>query len=182
MLLVSSFFWILDTTILNGYLVGRQLHRSDYLKHKEFRANLWGSLFSYSEEVFSHRKLAKFHPSLSQPPLYIFEIETPISTEPVLPTRSKSKADLGKVVQVERVTKIQEYKWKALDKQVYCYHCRAIYSATKKWKFGDEIYVNSIQRKRAGQIQWACNVCDIALCTSGTCWADIHYHSSKLSS
>ena len=32
-----------------------------------------------------------------------------------------------------------------------------------KQKFGDKIYINGMQRKRADQIQWACNVCDIAL-------------------
>jgi len=175
------FFWILDTVILNAYLVGRQLHGNDYLEHKEFRANLWDRLFSYSEQVFSNRKLAKFHPSPSQPPLHIFAIESAINTESVLPTKSTSQADSEKAVQVEKTTKIQEHKWKALEKRVYCYHCRAIYSATKKRKFGEEIYINGMQRKRAGQTQWACNVCDVALCTSGTCWADFHYHSSRLS-
>jgi hypothetical protein len=44
-----------------------------------------------------------------------------------------------------------EHKWKMLGKLVYCYNCRAVYSATRKRKFGDEISINGVQRKRAGQ-------------------------------
>ena len=63
-----------------------------------------------------------------------------------------------------------------LGKRVYC---RVIYSASRKRKFGDEICINGIQRKRAGQTLWGCNICDVALCTSGDCWVD--YHRRKYS-
>ena len=69
---------------------------------------------------------------------------------------------------------ILEHKWKALGKRVYCYNCMAIYSATKKRKFGDEIPINGVQRKRARQTQWGCNICDVALYTSSDCWTDYH--------
>jgi len=56
------FFWMLDTAILNAYLVGQQLYgKKDYMEHKEFRASLWGSLFSYLASVFLEKKLSKFY-------------------------------------------------------------------------------------------------------------------------
>jgi hypothetical protein len=55
------FFWMLDTAILNAYLVGKQLHgKEDYMEHKEFRASLWNTLFSNSAKVFSEKKLYHF--------------------------------------------------------------------------------------------------------------------------
>jgi hypothetical protein len=41
-----------------------------------------------------------------------------------------------------------------LGKRVYYYNCNAVYSATRKRKFGDEISINGIQRKRARQTLW----------------------------
>jgi hypothetical protein len=35
------FFWILDTAILNVYLVGKKLHNDNYMSYKEFRVSLW---------------------------------------------------------------------------------------------------------------------------------------------
>jgi len=56
------FFWMLDTAILNAYLIGQQLYsKKDYMEHKEFRASLWGSLFSYLASVFLEKKLSKFY-------------------------------------------------------------------------------------------------------------------------
>jgi len=82
--------------------------------------------------------------------LYIFRTESSINIE--------SSLFLKQVEQAEQAAKkeeieILEYKWKALKNRVYCYNCRVIYSATKKRKFGDEISINGVQRKRAGQTQ-----------------------------
>ena len=151
------FFWMLDTAILNAYLVGRQLHGNHYMQHKEFRENLWNTLFSYSAHVFSERKLAKFY--------------TPTTTQYTFTPESSIKIQSH---QENKEIETLEHKWKALEKQTRCYNCRAIFSATKKRKFGDEIPINGVQRKLAGKTQWACNICDVALCTSGDCWADYH--------
>jgi hypothetical protein len=153
------FFWIVDTAILNAYLMGRQLHGNEYMEHKEFRVSLWSSLFSYSTQVILGRKLPKFYsPESSQ---YTLKPQSSINIQ------SKQEGGL-------------EHKWKALEKRVYCYNCRQVSLVTKKRKFGDEIPVNVVQRKRAGQTQWACSICDVPLCTSGDCWVD--YHHKKQSS
>jgi hypothetical protein len=159
------FFWMLDTAILNAYLIGQQLHGKNYMQHKEFRANLWSTLFSYSVQVSLERKLAKFYNLTTTPAPYVFKTDSSINVES--PYLKKEQ------------TKSIEHKWKMLGKRVYCYNCRAVYSATRKRKFGDEISINGIQRKRAGQTLWGCNICDVALCTSGDCWAD--YHRRKYS-
>jgi hypothetical protein len=138
------------------------------MEHKEFRATLWDSLFSYLVQVSSERKLAKFYnPSTTATTPYVFQTESPITIQVEQPE------------QIGQVEGVQEHKWKALGKRVYCYNCRAIYLATKKRKFGDEIPINSIPRKRAGQTQWGCNICDVALCTSGDCWADYHQRTQS---
>jgi hypothetical protein len=176
------FFWLLDTAILNAYLIGKQLYSDNYIQHKEFRMDLWTSLFSYSAQVSSKRKLTKFYPLITTPTLYTFKTESPINVDSshlmeeqieIPGVRILEKAEAIK--QVERV----EHKWKMLGKRVYCYNCRAIYSAKRKRKFGDEISINGVQRKRAGQTLWGCNICDVALCTSGDCW--VEYHRRKYS-
>jgi hypothetical protein len=55
------FFWILDTAILNAYLLGRQLYGDGYMAHKDFRAALWTSLFAYSKQVLTQRKVDQFY-------------------------------------------------------------------------------------------------------------------------
>ena len=132
------------------------------MQHKEFRAHLWSSLFNYSAYVSSERKLAKFYTPTTIPAPYASKTESSINAEPLHPTKE----------QVE----IQEHKWKMLGKRVYCYNCKAICSTSRKRKFGNEISINSIQRKRPGQTLWDCNICDIVLCTSGNC-----YHRRKYS-
>jgi hypothetical protein len=107
------------------------------MKHKEFRANLWTSLFSYSAQVSFEQKLPKFYPPTTTPIPYTFQTESLINIE------SYSSAN--------QQAEIIEHKWKILGKRVYCYNCRALYLATKKRKFGDKICINGIQRKRAGQ-------------------------------
>jgi hypothetical protein len=164
------FFWMVDTAILNAYLIGRQLNGNNYMKHKEFRANLWSSLFSYSAQVSSERKLPKFYPPITTPIPYVFQTESPVNIESLPPANQARQVEEAEIV---------EHKWKMLGKRVYCYNCRAVYSATRKRKFGDEICINGIQRKRAGQTLWGCNICDVALCTSGDCWVD--YHRRKYS-
>jgi hypothetical protein len=140
------FFWLLDIAILNAYLIGRQLHKDkdSYIEHKEFRVQLWSSLFSYSACVSSERKLAKFYTPTTMLTPYTFRAESSISVE------SSHRMEEQQV----------EHKWKMLGKRVYCYNCRAIYSATRKRNLGDEICINGVQRKRAGQTLWACNICD----------------------
>ena len=51
------FFWILDTAILNAYLVGKQLHGSSYMEHKDFREVLLTRMFEKSKEVLTQRKI-----------------------------------------------------------------------------------------------------------------------------
>ena len=98
----TLFFWIIDTAILNAYLIGRQLHGNNYMKHKEFRANLWTSLFSYSAQVSFERKLPKFYPPTTTPIPYTFQTKSLINIESHPSTNQ----------QVE----IVEHKWKILGK------------------------------------------------------------------
>ena len=138
------FFWILDTAILNAYLIGRQLYGKAYMDHKSFRLALWTSLFHYSQQVFSDRKLAEFHSN-----------------------RPKPREGL-------------EHRWVPLSKRTYCYCCRMVYSSTKKRKFGDEISINGVVRKRAAQTLWACDTCNVPICTESECWD--YYHRVALAS
>ena len=131
---------MIDIAILNAYLIGRQLYSNSYLQYKEFRVNLWSTLFSYLVQVSSDWKLAKFYPPTTTPTLYIFQTKSPIDIESPPPIKQA-----GQVEEAE----ILEHKWKALGKWVYCYNCRAIYLAIEKRKFGDEIPINGVQRKRA---------------------------------
>jgi hypothetical protein len=128
---------MLDTAILNTYLIGRQLYKDDCIQHKEFRAHLWSSLFSYSVYVSSEQKLAKFYISTTIPVLYVLNTESSINVEPLYSIKEQAE--------------ILEYKWKMLGEQVYCYNCKAIYSTSRKRKFGNKISINSIRTKRPGQ-------------------------------
>jgi hypothetical protein len=74
---------------------------------------------------------------------YIFKAEFPINVES--PYFIEERAEM-----LEQAG-ILEHKWKMLGKWVYCYNYRAVYSATRKCKFGDEISINSLQRKHARQ-------------------------------
>jgi len=133
---------MLDTAILNAYLVGKQLHsKEDYIEHKEFRASLWNTLFSNSAKVFSERKLSKFYaPSNMQ---FVFETETPIEVE------SQVESSIEPLKEQPRASML-EHMWMSLGKQTYCYNCRALSSATRKREFGDEI-INSTKRIRPKQ-------------------------------
>jgi len=86
------------------------------------------------------RKLPEFYPPTAPIP-YTFQTESSINIE--------------SHPSVNQQAEIVEHKWKMPGKRVYCYNCRAVYSATKKRKFGNEICINGIQRKRAGQTLWA---------------------------
>jgi hypothetical protein len=131
--------------------------------------------------VSSKRKLAKFYTPTAMPAPYAFKTKSPINVEsPYLMEEQAGTLEGVRILeQAREQAGIVEHKWKMLRKRVYCYNCRAVYSATKKRKFGDEISISGVQRKRAGQTLWGCNVCDVALCTSGDCWVD--YHRRKYS-
>lgn len=53
------FFWIIDTAILNSYLIGKSVNGSRFMSHKEFRVALWTRLFSYSKLVWVEARRAK---------------------------------------------------------------------------------------------------------------------------
>jgi hypothetical protein len=53
------FFWIIDTAILNSYLLGKSLYGAKFMHHKDFRVALWTALFSYSKLVWVEHRLAK---------------------------------------------------------------------------------------------------------------------------
>ena len=132
---------MLDIAILNAYLVGKQLRgEEDYMEHKEFRASLWNTLFSNSTKVFLERKLSKFYtPSNMQ---FIFETETPIEVESQVESQVESPVE---PLKEQPRASMLEHMWMSLGKQTYCYNCRALSSATRKRKFGDEI-INSTKR------------------------------------
>ena len=76
-------------------MIGRQLYGSSYMSHKSFRADLWKSLFSYSTQVSSERKFAKFYPPTSTTTTpYIFQAESFINIECSLPTNQVEQANL----------------------------------------------------------------------------------------
>jgi hypothetical protein len=131
--------------------------------------------------VSSKRKLAKFYTPTAMPAPYAFKTKSPINVESPYLMEEQAGTLEGVTIleQAREQAGIVEHKWKMLRKRVYCYNCRAVYSATKKRKFGEEISISGVQRKRAGQTLWGCNVCDVALCTSGDCWVD--YHRRKYS-
>jgi sulfite reductase alpha subunit-like flavoprotein len=153
---------MLNTTILNAYLVRKQLYsKEDYIEHKEFRASLWNALFSNSAKVFSERKLSKFY-TLSNMQ-FIFETKTPIEVE------SQVESSIQPLKEQPRaLASALEHMWMSLGKQTYCYNCRALSSATRKRKFGDEI-INSTKRIRPKQTSWGCSICKVALCTGNSC-------------
>jgi hypothetical protein len=153
------FFWILDTAILNAYLIGQKLHSDKYMSHKEFRVALWQKLFSYSIYVSTSSKLERFYPTNTILTPCVFSPQTPINIAPY--------------IQPPHIQGQQEHKWKMLGKRVYCYHCKAVNPTSRKHTFGSEISSNSRQ-KRPGQSSWGCNICDVALCTNGDCWENYH--------
>jgi hypothetical protein len=130
--------------------------------------DLWTSLFSYLTQVSSKRKLTKFYPPATTHTLYTFKTESPIivnSSHLMEEQTEMPGVRILELIEALKQAEIVEHKWKMLGKRVYCYNCRAVYSATRKRKFGDEISINGVQRKRAGQTLWGCNICNVALCT-----------------
>jgi hypothetical protein len=152
------FFWILDTAILNAYLIGKKLCSDDYMSHKEFRVALWQKLFSYSVYISTSERLEKFYPSNTPLIPCVFSSETSINIESNIQPSTEGQ--------------LREHKWKALGRRISCYYCRSVNSNSKgKRIFGSDIPLN---RQKPKQSLWGCSICDVALCTNGDCWENYH--------
>jgi hypothetical protein len=153
----SLFFWILDSAILNAYLLGKKLHGSSYIEYKDFREVLWSTMFKYSKNVYIQRKLdqsLRTHPQAHSQK----DLQAHLQTDSLADPQADPQADLQAV----------KHRLISSKKRARCINCQIVCSSRKR-KFGDEIPIN---RKGPRQTSFVCNICNVPLCKESNCWTD----------